>query len=112
MTRRPLVTAAATLCALTALTACHGSPEAGRPNTTSISPSPSPTAEPTAPSSPAWTPQEQAAISAAKARYLAARAAVGAALKRPTKATRSALAAAGNGGAWVIAVAGQIDFQV
>jgi hypothetical protein len=43
---------------------------------------------------------------------LAARAAIGAALKEPTKATRSALAAAGNGGAWVIAVAGQIDFQV
>ncbi len=75
MTPRPaLGTALAALCALTALTACQGSPEAGHPNTTPASPSATPT--PTAPSTPTWTPEEEAAITAAKARYVAATAAV------------------------------------
>ncbi|WP_328998318.1 hypothetical protein OHA18_28145 [Kribbella sp. NBC_00709] len=72
--------------------------------------SPSPT--PNAPSTPAWTTDEQAAITAAKARYVAARAAVNNAFKEPAKATTASLEAAGNGGTWVIAVAGQLDFQV
>jgi hypothetical protein len=116
MPRRPaLATATAALCALTALTACQGSPEAGRPNTapapsTSATSTPTPTA--TSPSSPSWTPAEQAAITAAKARYIAARAAVNNAFKEPAKATTTSLEAAGNGGTWVIAVAGQLDFQV
>jgi hypothetical protein len=42
---------------------------------------------------------------------VAARAAVGAALKQPAKASTAALAAAGNGGDWANAIAGQIDFQ-
>jgi hypothetical protein len=42
---------------------------------------------------------------------VAARAAVDAALKQPAKASQAALAAAGNGGNWAIAVAGQLDFQ-
>jgi hypothetical protein len=113
MPRRPaFLPAAAAICALLALTACQGSPEAGRPSNTPTTTSVISTPTPAAPSTPAWTPEEQAAIAAAKARYMAARAAVSQALKQPTKATRSALAAAGNGGTWVIAVAGQIDFQV
>ncbi|WP_432891025.1 hypothetical protein ACQPYH_13975 [Kribbella sp. CA-245084] len=34
------------------------------------------------------------------------------AFKDPAKATTTSLEAAGNGGTWVIAVAGQLDFQV
>lgn len=107
MTPRPLRTAIATLSALTALTACNSSPEAGHPNTTATSPTATPT--PTAPST--WTPEEQAAITAAKARYTAARSAVDKALQSPTTATRTTLLKAGNGGAWLIAVLGEIDFQ-
>jgi hypothetical protein len=112
MIRRPLTAAVATLSTLLVLTACNGSPEAGRPNTTPTSQTPSPTPTPTGPPTPTLSPQEQAAVTDAKARYVAARAAVGVALKQPTKATRAALAAAGNGGTWVIAVAGQVNFQV
>ncbi|MEU4295174.1 hypothetical protein AB0E63_43730 [Kribbella sp. NPDC026596] len=102
MTRRPLTTAVVLLSALTALTGCNGSPEAGRPNTNPTSPTPTPT--PTAPSTPAWTPEEEAAITAAKARYVAARAAVDKTLSTPTKADRTALEKAGNGGAWMLTV--------
>jgi hypothetical protein len=110
MTPRPaLGTATAALCAVLMLASCQGSPEAGRPNTIPVTPSAAPTPTPSKPSTPTWTLAEEAAITAAKARYVAARAAVGAALKRPPKATSSGLAAAGNGGDWAIAIAGQID---
>lgn len=113
MTRRPalgLATAiVATLCALTALTACNGSPEAGRPNTTPIS-SPTTTPTPTAPSTPTWTPAEAAAITAAKARYTAARVAAGVALNDPSTASHNALEAAGNGGAWLQSILARIVF--
>jgi hypothetical protein len=112
MTRRPLTAAVATLSTLLPLTACTGSPEAGHPNTTPTSPTTTPSPTPTAPSTPTWTPPEQAAITAAKARYVAARAAVGVALQQPKKATRDALEKAGNGGTWVLAVAEQVNFQV
>ena len=103
MPSRPaLGRATAALCALLALTSCQGSPEAGHPNTTPTSPPPTPT--PTAPSTPTWTPAEEAAITAAKARYVAARAAVDKTLSTPTKADRTALEKAGNGGAWMLTV--------
>ncbi|TCC38547.1 hypothetical protein [Kribbella speibonae] len=108
MPRRPLLAAAATLSTLTLLTACNGSPEAGRPNTTPTTPTPTPTA----PSTPTWTAEEQTAITAAKARYIAARTAVGNAFKQPAKANVSVLALAGNGGTWATTVAAQLDFQV
>lgn len=101
MTRRPLTTAVATLSALTALTACNSSPEAGHPNTTTpTTTSPPPT--PTAPATPSWTPEQQAAITAAKARYTAARAAVDKAMSAPSAINRPALEKAGNGGTWII----------
>jgi hypothetical protein len=101
MIRRPLLAAAA-LCATLTLTACNGSPEAGRPNTT-----PPPTASPTttpppSPSTPIWTEEEQAAITAAKARYSTARAAIDKALATPTQPSRGALEAAGLGGSWLL----------
>jgi hypothetical protein len=105
MTPRPLLLTVA-LSTLLLLTGCNNSPEAGRPNTTPPSTTPTPT--PTAPSTPTDTPEEQAAITAAKARYTVARAAAGAALAQPGKATRTALEKAGNGGEWLSAVAGQI----
>jgi hypothetical protein len=102
MTRRPaLGLATAALCALLALTACQGSPEAGRPNTAPTSPTPTPT--PTAPSTPTWTPEEVQAVEAAQARYRAARAAIDRALNDPTKSSRAPLEAAGLGGSWIIA---------
>ncbi|TDU87449.1 hypothetical protein EV138_0972 [Kribbella voronezhensis] len=108
MTRRPLLAAAA-LSALLTLTACTGSPKAGEPNTT---PPPStPTTPSPTPSTPSWTPEEQAAITAAKSRYTTARAAVSVALRDPRKATRDNLVKAGNGGAWLISILGEIDFQ-
>lgn len=107
MTRRPLTTAAAL--SLLLLTACNGSPEAGRPNTTPTNSSPTPT--PTAPSTPAWTPEEQTAITAAKARYTAAFEAINAALNSPSSATRAKLQQAGNGGAWIIQVLGDVKFN-
>jgi hypothetical protein len=109
MTRRPLFAAAALSAALT-LTACNGSPEAGRPNTTP--PTASPTTAPTpAPSTPAWTEEEQAAITAAQSRYTIARAAIDSAMNAPHKATRGALESAGNGGNWIITVLGDVNFQ-
>jgi hypothetical protein len=112
MIRRPLTATVVTLCAALALTACNGSPEAGRPNPTPTSISTTPTPTTTAPSTPIWTPEQQAAINAAKARYAGARAAVNKALQSPTTATRPALVKAGNGGSWLISILGQIDFQV
>lgn len=98
MPRRPaLTTATAALCALAALTACNGSPEAGQPNTTPISTSTTPTPTTTAPSTPTWTTEEQAAISAAKSRYVAATAAADQALTKPTAFDRPALEKAGLG---------------
>ncbi|TCO35683.1 hypothetical protein EV652_101568 [Kribbella steppae] len=112
MTRRPaLGLATAALCALLALTACQGSPEAGRPNTTPTSPTTTPTPTPTAPSTPTWTPEQEAAITAAKARYTAARAATDAALHSPSTATRAKLEQAGNGGEWIIQVLGDVKFN-
>lgn len=109
MTRRPaLGRATAALCALLALTACQGSPEAGRPNTTPTPPTPTPT--PTAPSTPTWTPDEAAAIAAAKARYLAARGATEQALQAPAKANRARLEGAGNGGTWLTDIIEEISF--
>jgi hypothetical protein len=103
MTPRPaLGPALAALCALLTLTACNGSPEAGRPNTTPPSPTATPTS--TTPSIPGWTAEQQAAITAAKARYVAARAAAGVALHDPENADRNQLEAAGNGGAWLASI--------
>lgn len=66
--RPALGTTFAALCALTALTACQGSPEAGQPNTVAPSASPSPSPTPTvAPESQAVT-----AASAAYRGYVAA----------------------------------------
>ncbi|WP_405065463.1 hypothetical protein OG558_26530 [Kribbella sp. NBC_01510] len=107
MTPRPaLGPALAALCALTALTACQGSPEAGHPNTT-----PSATPTPTAPSTPTWTAEQQTAITAAKAQYAAARTAIDAALGSPSTATRAKLQQAGNGGEWIIQVLGDVKFN-
>jgi hypothetical protein len=104
MPSRPaLGRATAALCALLALTSCQGSPEAGHPNTTPISPTPTPTA----PSTPTWTPEQEAAITAAKARYAAATAAVDRALVDPATLNRSALEKAGIGGEWIITVIDQ-----
>ena len=112
MPRRPaLTTATAALCALTALTACQGSPEAGRPNTTPTSASAAPTAPPTAPSTPTWTPQEQAAINAARARYVVARAAIDTALNNPPAASREKLLQTGTGGKWLVRVLVDVQFN-
>jgi hypothetical protein len=112
MPRRPLLAAAATLSTLTLLTACNGSPEAGRPNTTPTSVSKSPSATPTtAPTTPTWTPQEQTAITAAKARYVTARAAIDAALNNPPAATEAKLLQAGAGGKWLSQVLIDVQFN-
>ena len=98
MPRRPaLGPATAALCALLALTACQGSPEAGRPNTAP----PTPTPTPTAPSTPTWSTEEQAAITEAEAQYAVARAAVDRAQEDPSTASHTKLEAAGNGGAFL-----------
>jgi hypothetical protein len=97
MPRRPLLAAVATLSTLTLLTACNGSPEAGRPNTTPTRTSPTPTPTPSAPSTPTWTTEELAAITAAQARYVAATAAADQALTKPTAFDRPALEKAGLG---------------
>jgi hypothetical protein len=62
MPRRPAfgITLAA-LCALTALTACQGSPEAGQPNT------PAPSASPTPTRTPSESPEAQAVTAASTA---------------------------------------------
>jgi hypothetical protein len=112
MTPRPaLGTATAALCALLALTACQGSPKAGQPNTTPTSASSTPTPTTTAPSTPTWTPQEQAAITAAKGRYVAARAAVERALRDPRMSSREPLEKAGNGGSWILTAIEQVRFE-
>ena len=103
MIRRPLLPAAALVATLT-LAACNSSPEAGRPDTTPTTATSSPS--PTAPSAPTYTPEEQAAITAAKARYIAARAAVDKAFEDPAQFDRNALEKAGNGGQWMIELAG------
>jgi hypothetical protein len=104
MTRR-VTAAAATLCLALPLASCtNSSPEAGHPDTTPTSTTPTPTAS----SSPTWTSEEQAAIGAAKSRYAAARAAVDAAFAKPKPFDRPALEKAGNGGEWIIAVAGDV----
>jgi hypothetical protein len=105
MPRRALLAAVATLSALTLLTACNGSPEAGRPNTTPTSSSPSPT--PTAPSTPTWTPEEQAAITAAKRRYVIATAAIDRTFMNPSELDRPALEKAGLSGEWIITIVDQ-----
>lgn len=102
MIRRPLVATVAMLSVGLVLTACNGSPEAGRPNSPTPTPT-SPTPTPTGPSTPTWTPEEQTAIADAKARYKAARAAIDKALNDPTKSSRAPLEAAGLGGSWIIA---------
>jgi hypothetical protein len=107
MIRRPLLAAAA-LCATLTLTACNGSPEAGRPNTT---PPPAASPTPSTPSTPGRPEEEQLAITAAKSRYNAARAAIDAAMNAPQKSTRAALEAAGNGGNWIITVLDDVNFQ-
>jgi hypothetical protein len=112
MPRRPLLAAATTLSTLLLLTACNGSPEAGRPNnTTPNSPSASPTPTPTASSTPTWTPEEQAAITAAKARYLSAWTAIDVALNDPITATDTKLLQAGTGGAWLVRILGDVQFN-
>ncbi|TCC32552.1 hypothetical protein [Kribbella sindirgiensis] len=112
MPRRPLLAAAATLSTLTLLTACNGSPEAGRPNTTPTTTSPTPTPTPAAPSKPTWSPQEQAAITAAKARYITARAAIDTALNNPPAASEEKLLRAGTGGKWLTQVLIDVQFNL
>ncbi|MGW6195216.1 hypothetical protein ACWF0M_03620 [Kribbella sp. NPDC055110] len=112
MPRRPLFTAVATLSTFTLLTACNASPEAGRPNTTPTTTSPTPTPTPTSPSTPSWTPAEQAAITAAKARYMSARAAIDVALNNPVTATDAKLLQAGTGGAWLVRVLTDVQFNL
>jgi hypothetical protein len=107
MPRRPaFLPATAAICALLALTACQGSPEAGRPNTTSTSPSATPT--PSSPSTPTWTPEEQDAITAATARYVVGHAAIDRALNDPVKPSRAPLEAAGLSGERIIAAIGDV----
>lgn len=112
MPRRPaLTTATAALCALLALTACKGSPEAGQPNTTPTTTSPTTSPTPSAPSTPAQPTAEQAAITGAKARYVAAWSAIDAALNNPPAATREKLLQAGVGRNWLIEVWGNVGFN-
>jgi hypothetical protein len=107
MPRRLLLAAAATLSTLPLLTACTGSPEAGRPNTTPTSSSSAPSPIPTAPSTPIWTPEQQAAITAAKARYVAATAAIDRTFLNPSELDRPALEKAGLSGEWIITIVDQ-----
>jgi hypothetical protein len=110
MPRRPLL-AAVTLSTLTLLTACHGSPEAGRPNTPPPPRTPAttnPTPTPTAPSTPTWTPAERAAITAAKSRYLAALNAIDKSLNNPTVSSRVPLEAAGLGDKRILDAIGDV----
>ncbi|MGW5191275.1 hypothetical protein ACWEOO_18650 [Kribbella sp. NPDC004138] len=111
MPRRPILAAVATLSTLSLLTACNGSPEAGRPNTAPTSPAATPAATPTAPSTPPKPSEEQAAITAAKARYVAAWVAIDAALNNPPAASRDKLLQAGTGGNWLIQVWGNVGFN-
>jgi hypothetical protein len=110
MIRRPLV-GAAVLCGALLLAACNGSPEAGR-----VTPAPStnaPSTTPTVgtPTTPSWSEEEIRAIAGAKARYAAARVAVDKAMQDPRKSSRAALAKAGNGGSWIIAILDGVNFK-
>ncbi|GAA1509421.1 hypothetical protein GCM10009741_02870 [Kribbella lupini] len=106
MTRR--LTPAAAVCLAVLMASCtNASPEAGRPDT---SPSTSSTPSPSHPSTPAWTAEEQQAISAAQARYLSARTAINQAFQDPRAATRDKLLKAGNGDPWLISVIGDLKF--
>jgi len=109
---RLLLVAVATLSAHALLTACHSSPEAGQPHATAISPSAthSPTPTPARHSTPSWTPAEQPAIGAAKARYTSALVAIDAALNNPMRASDEKLLQAGTGGAWLIRVVTDVQF--
>lgn len=107
MPRRPLVAAATTLSTLLLLTACNGSPEAGLPNTTPTSTSPTPSPTPTAPSTPTWTAEQQAAITAARARYAIATAAIDRTLANPSALDRPALEKAGLSGQRIITIVDQ-----
>jgi hypothetical protein len=111
MTGRPALGTTAALFALLALTACQASPEAGHPHPPGAWAVP-PTRTPTrsSPSTPAWSPEEQAAIAAAKARYTTAQAAVIDALDNPATTTRAQLLQAGVGGNWIIRVLGDMKF--
>ncbi|TDW91160.1 hypothetical protein EV647_4736 [Kribbella sp. VKM Ac-2566] len=69
MPRRPaLGTTTAALCALLALTACQGSPEAGQPNTAPPPSTSDPTSSPTPSPTPSNTP-EDVAVAAASVAY-------------------------------------------
>ena len=92
MLRRLLLPTVATL---SLLSACGGSPEAGRPDTVPTSSSATPTAAPAHPSSQGWSAEQQAAVTAATARYVIALAAVDKALREPRVSSRGALEAAG-----------------
>jgi hypothetical protein len=105
--RRPLV-GAAVLCGALLLAACNGSPEAGRvtPAPTTSGPTTTPTVS--TPTTPAWTEEELAAIAGAKARYIAAHAAIDKALNEPLKSSRERLERAGIGGSWLITAIGDV----
>ncbi|MFI5693329.1 hypothetical protein ACIA58_15900 [Kribbella sp. NPDC051586] len=114
MPRRPaLAPALAALCAAMVLTACNGSPEAGRPNTVPVATTPSSSSTPSeTPSGPQWTAEEQTAITASNKQYAAARVAIDVALAAPAKADRTKLESAGNGGTWINTVLEDIvNFQ-
>jgi hypothetical protein len=114
MPRRPSIVAVATLGAVIVLAACHGSPKAGRPDTlpasTAAVQSSPPTPTPTDRATPRWTAEEETAITAASARYRAARAAAGHALQHPEGRHLASLEAAGNGGAWLRSILERLDF--
>ncbi|GAA1119356.1 hypothetical protein GCM10009630_16460 [Kribbella jejuensis] len=107
MPRRPLAAAATTLSTLLLLTACNGSPEAGRPNTAPPSTSTTPSPTPSAPSTPTWTPEQQAAITAAKSRYAVATAAIDRTFTNPSALDRPALEKAGLSGQRIITIVDQ-----
>jgi hypothetical protein len=113
MPRRPLAAAATALSTLLLLTACDGSPEAGRPNTTPAASTPraTPTPTATAPSTPTWTTEEQTAITAAKTRFISAWAVIDIALNDPTTASEKKLLQGGTGGAWLIKILGDVQLN-
>jgi hypothetical protein len=107
MTPRPLLLPTVALLATLPLAACNPSPEAGHPNTAPTT-APTTTPTPTAPSTPIYTPEEQTAITAATARYKAARAAIDQVMANTTASSRPQLEAAGLGGSWLVAVIGDV----
>ena len=105
------------LATLGLVSACGGSPETGGPEAAPVTSTPfegrsAPTRTPSGVSTSAWSSAELAAVEAAKARYLAARAAVNEAVKRPGDVSASALALAGNGGTWLPRVEAMLAFSV